>query len=328
MTIKTRVRSTSPTLVRNTPVQYKWHRPPEEIVLTRTKNDKFPYIVKTFCSLSQLSKQYDSRREFLFLRYSHFPFPFTVKGSCSGDRTGYSLFTNPYTSKRGIPPWFTVCIILPDEIERCDWYFVPRILGCLRLALFYGIILSFIYFRYISVLSRVNQHTKTHRDVFNPYKETRGAKIFIKLNMPAQNSEAAAGRLPCSNGRWRCLIKRYLFKLDGGLQLHHPEDRASRWTVRQLAWMFQICKRRPGRLHHPEEGLQLQHSEDRASRWTMRQLALMFQICKRRPGRLHHPEEGLQLQHSEERASRCTMRQLAFMFQMCKRTAAQLAWMA
>ncbi len=28
--------------------------------------DKFPYIVKTFCSLSQLSKQYDSRRKFLF----------------------------------------------------------------------------------------------------------------------------------------------------------------------------------------------------------------------------------------------------------------------
>jgi hypothetical protein len=30
------------------------------------KDDKLLYIVKTFCSLSPLSKQYDSRRESLF----------------------------------------------------------------------------------------------------------------------------------------------------------------------------------------------------------------------------------------------------------------------
>ena len=38
--------------------------------------DKFLYIVKTFCSLSQLSKQCDSRREFLF---KAFPLPFPAQ---------------------------------------------------------------------------------------------------------------------------------------------------------------------------------------------------------------------------------------------------------
>ena len=37
---------------------------------THRKKDKFLYIVKTFCSLSQLSKQCDSRREFLFKAFN------------------------------------------------------------------------------------------------------------------------------------------------------------------------------------------------------------------------------------------------------------------
>ena len=41
--------------------------------------DKFLYIVKIFCSLSQLSKQYDSRREFHFKEF-RFPFPLNVSG--------------------------------------------------------------------------------------------------------------------------------------------------------------------------------------------------------------------------------------------------------
>ena len=39
-----------------------------------------------------------------FFRYSHFPFPVNVKGSCRGDRTTLSPFTHSSTSLRGMTP--------------------------------------------------------------------------------------------------------------------------------------------------------------------------------------------------------------------------------
>ena len=73
------------------------------------------------------------------MRHSLFPFPFSVKGSCSGDRM--TLSVHPPLHVITWNPTLIHCRIpLSDEIERCDCYSLPRILGHQRLSRFCGII--------------------------------------------------------------------------------------------------------------------------------------------------------------------------------------------